>query len=126
MCDFILNNKQNINSNSQLNMVLMRNFYLDRFNAYGIGIEYNARLYLGDRGSLHATALWQENREKSNIKILPPEALNGLTIGKNINVNTRINYFINSDVSLSISLRYLDNSRYNNLFTVLGEFRAYL
>ena len=60
------------------------------------------------------------------MKILPPEALNGLTVGKNINVNTRINYFINSDISLSISFSYLDNSRYKNLVTVLGEFRAYL
>ena len=122
-----INKKQNINSEFTVKYGADRgNFYLDRFNAYGIGIEYNARLYLGDRGSLHATALWQENREKSNMKILPPEALNGLTVGKNINVNTRINYFINSDMSLSISFRYLDNSRYKNLITVLGEFRAYL
>jgi len=122
-----LNNKQNINSEFTIKYGADRgNFYLDRFNVYGIGIEYNARLYLDDRGSLHATALWQENREISNMKILPPEALNGLTVGKNINVNTRINYFINSDISLSISFSYLDNSRYKNLVTVLGEFRAYL
>ena len=101
-------------------------FYFDRFNAYGIGMEYNARLYLEERGSLHVTALWQENRERSNMKILPPEALNGFTVGKNINVNTRINYFVKSDISLSISINYLDNSRYKNFFTVLGEFRAYL
>ena len=122
-----LNNKQNINSEFAIKYGADKgNFYLDRFNAYGVGIEYNARWYLAERGSLHATALWQENREGSNMKTLPPEALNGLTVGKNINVNTRINYFINSDISLSISFSYLDNSRYKNLVTVLGEFRAYL
>ena len=122
-----LNNKQNINSEFAIKYGADRgNFYLDHFNSYGIGIECNARWYLDERGSLHATALWQENRESSKMKILPPEALNGLTVGKNINLNTRINYFINSDMSLSISFRYLDNSRYKNLITILGEFRAYL
>ena len=100
--------------------------YLNNFSAYGVGIEYNGRLFLGESGSLQSNISWQENKEKSNIRILPPEALNGLTIGKNINASTRVNYFFNRNMSFSFSINFIDNYRYNNMFTVLGEFRAYL
>ena len=66
------------------------------------------------------------DKEESDIRILPPEALNGLTIGENINASTRVNYFFNKDMSISFSVSFINNYRYNNLITVLGEFRAYL
>ena len=101
-------------------------FYADNFNCGGLGFEYNARFYLGQSGSIQTNVAWQRNKEDSGINILPPEALNGLTIGENININSRVNYFLKKDISLSLSISYIDNYRYKNLITVLGEFRAYL
>ena len=101
-------------------------FYINKFSAYGIGLEYNGRLFFGESGSLHSSIMWQKNNEKSDIRILPPEALNGFTIGENISLSTRVNYFFNKDMSFSLSIGYINNDRYNNLTTVLGEFRAYL
>ena len=101
-------------------------FYFDDFKATGLGIEYSGRVYIRQSGSIQTNIAWQKNKEKSDITVLPPEALNGLTIGENININSRANYFLRKDISLSLSISYINNYRYSNLITVLGEFRAYL
>ena len=120
-------NRRNIDSEISIKYGEDRGrFYLNKFSAYGIGFEYKGRLYLGESGSLHSNVIWQKNNERSDIRILPPEALNGFTIGENISVSTRVNYFFNKDMSFSLSIGYINNDRYNNLTTVLGEFRAYL
>ena len=96
------------------------------FIAQGIGINYSGRLFFGELGSLMLNFDLSENKQLSNFQNIPPEALNGQTLGKNIAVNTSLNYFIKKDISFSMSVNYLDNLRYNNLFTIMGEFRAYL
>ena len=96
------------------------------FIAQGIGFNYNGRLFFGELGSVMFNFDFSENKELSNLQYIPPEALNGQTLGKNIAVNTSINYFIKKDISFSMSVNFLDNLRYNNLFTIIGEFRAYL
>ena len=96
------------------------------FIAQGIGFNYNGRLFFGELGSVMFNFDFSENKELSNLQYIPPEALNGQTLGKNIAVNTTINYFIKKDISFSMSVNFLDNLRYNNLFTIIGEFRAYL
>ena len=96
------------------------------FIAQGIGFNYSGRLFFGVLGSLMFNFDLSENKELSNLQYIPPEALNGQTLGKNIAVNTFINYFIKKDISFSMSVNFLDNLRYNNLFTIMGEFRAYL
>ena len=96
------------------------------FNAQGIGFNYNGRLFFGELGSVMLNFDLSENNELSNLQYIPPEALNGQTLGKNIAFNISMNYFIKKDVSFSMSINYLDNLRYNNLFTITGELRAYL
>jgi len=96
------------------------------FIAQGIGINYSGRLFFGELGSAILNFDLSENKELSNFQYIPPEALNGQTLGKNIAVNTSLNYFIKKDISFSMSVNFLDNLRYNNLFTIMGEFRAYL
>ena len=96
------------------------------FIAQGIGVNYSGRLFFGELGSVMLNFDFSENKELSNFQYIPPEALNGQTLGKNIAVNTTLNYFIKKDISFSMSVNYLDNLRYNNLFTIMGEFRAYL
>ena len=96
------------------------------FIAQGIGVNYSGRLFFGELGSVMLNFDLSENKELSNFQYIPPEALNGQTLGKNIAVNTTLNYFIKKDISFSMSVNYLDNLRYNNLFTIMGEFRAYL
>ena len=121
--------KNRRNLDSEISMEFgsdMGTVYVDDFNAVGLGFEYNGRLYLGQYGSIQTNIAWHKNKEKSGIRVLPPEAINGLTIGENINVNTRANYFLKRDISFSLSISYINNYRYSNLITVLGEFRAYL
>ncbi len=120
-------NRRNIDSEISIKFGSDRGtFYVDDFRATGLGLEYNGRIYLGKSGSIQSNIAWQKNKEKSSIMVLPPEAINGLTIGENINVNTRANYFFKKDISFSLSISYINNYRYSNLITILGEFRAYL
>ena len=100
-------------------------YYQNNFNASGYGINYDGRIFLKG-GSFHASVSWEENKEKSNISILPPEALNGFSIGKNLRTSMRINYLFNKTISLSLSVNHINNQRYNNITSFLGEFRAYL
>ncbi len=101
-------------------------YYQNNFNASGYGINYDGRIFLKGNGSIYASFSWQENKEISNLSILPPEALNGFSIGKNLNTSMRINYLFNKTISLSFSINHIYNQRYNNMTSFLGEFRAYL
>ena len=100
--------------------------YLNDFKAYGLGFEYNGRLYLWESGSVLTNVGINLNEKKSDFTYLPPEALNGQTLGKNTSASIRLNYFLKQDISLSFSFNYLNNKRYNNLLNIIGEFRAYL
>ena len=100
--------------------------YLNNFKAYGVGFEYNGRLYLWESGSVLTNIGLNLNEKKSDFTYIPPEALNGQTLGKNTSASIRLNYFLKQDISLSISFNYLNNKRYNNLLNIIGEFRAYL
>ena len=90
------------------------------FIAQGIGINYSGRLFFGELGSVMLNFDLSENKELSKLQYISPEALNGQTLGKNIAVNTSLNYFIKKDISFSMSVNYLDKLRYNNLFTIMG------
>lgn len=100
--------------------------YLNNFKAYGIGFEYNGRLYIGKMGSVITNIGLSLNEKKSDFTYISPEALNGQTLGKNSSASVMLNYFLKKDISLSFSLNYLDNERYKNLLNITGEFRAYL
>ena len=99
---------------------------LNKFMVRGIGFNYYKRLYIGKLGSVKLDFSLSENKELSSFQYIPPEAVNGQTLGRNISTNIFMNYFIKKDVSISLTINYIDNLRYDNLFTILGEFRAYL
>ncbi|MDG2266207.1 MAG: DUF2721 domain-containing protein, partial [Candidatus Marinimicrobia bacterium] len=93
---------------------------------YIFGFGYNGRLYLWESGSVLTNIGLNLNEKKSDFTYIPPEALNGQTLGKNTSASIRLNYFLKQDISLSFSFNYLNNKRYNNLLNIIGEFRAYL
>ena len=102
------------------------NHYFDTFKVSGIGLRYNGRIYILNSGSITTDINISRNKEYSRSTTIPPEALNGQTLGKNISTNIRLNYFIKEDISLSMSINYIDNIRYKKMISFMGEFRAYL
>ena len=102
------------------------NHYLNSFSVSGVGLSYSGRIYIKNSGSIMTDINFSRNKEYSGLTIIPPEALNGQTLGKNISSNILLNYFIKKDVSLSMSVNYIDNTRYEKMITFMGEFRAYL
>ena len=102
------------------------NHYLNSFRVSGVGLSYNGRIYIRNSGSIMADINFSRNKEYSGLTIISPEALNGQTLGNNISANILLNYFIKKDVSLSMSVNYIDNTRYEKMITFMGEFRAYL
>ena len=102
------------------------NHYFDTFKVSGIGLSYNGRIYILKSGSIMTDINLSSNKEYSRSTTIPPEALNGQTLGKNISTNIRLNYFIKEDISLSMSINYIDNIRYKKMISFMGEFRAYL
>ena len=102
------------------------NHYLNSFRVSGVGLSYNGRIYIRNSGSIMTDINFSRNKEYSGLTTIPPEALNGQTLGNNISANILLNYFIKKDVSLSMSVNYIDNTRYEKMITFMGEFRAYL
>jgi hypothetical protein len=95
------------------------------FDATGLGVELNGRYFIGVSGRLQLRMEWNSIREKNKLMVLPPEALHGLPVGQNLQTHTRLQYLINRNISLVLSLNTIHNQRYQNMVTFLGEFRAY-
>ena len=72
------------------------------FIAQGIGF-ITAGVCFGELGSIMFNFELNENKELSNLQYIPPEALNGQTLGKNIAVNTSLNYFIKKMFIFNVS-----------------------
>ena len=94
------------------------------FDATNHGIELIGQVYIGSSGRLQLQMEWNSVNENHGLNILPPEALNGLPVGKDKRFQTRFQYLFNRNISLVLSLNTIHNQRYENLFNILGEFRA--
>ncbi len=94
------------------------------FDATNYGIEFIGQVYIGGSGRLQLQMEWNSVNENHGLNILPPEALNGLPVGKDKRFQTRFQYLFNRNISLVLSLNTIHNQRYENLFNILGEFRA--
>jgi hypothetical protein len=97
----------------------------ENFNAYAYGIKLEGQNFIKSTTSIKVrTELFNSISRNNNITI-PPEALNGLPIGQSISVNIQGQILLGKNLSLNTNLNFIDNSRYNNFFTISGELRAY-
>lgn len=93
------------------------------FNAYSYGINLEGQRFLRSTTSIKFKLDLNNSISRNNI--LPPEALNGLPIGSSISLNINGHILLGKNLSLNTSINYVDNSRYDNFITISGELRAY-
>ena len=92
--------------------------------AQAMGVALDGRIFIRKTGRI------QTRIERTNVTAdrdgiyLPPEALNGHPLGTGIRFNTRLQYFVNRTISITLSMNTIRDSRYKKLTTFLGEVRA--
>jgi len=97
----------------------------ESFEAYAYGIKFEGQRFIKSTTSIKVrTELFNSKSLKENATV-PPEALNGLPIGQSISINLQGQILLGKNLSLNTTASYIDNSRYNNFFTISGELRAY-
>lgn len=93
-----------------------------RANAYGIKLD--VLRFIGPRGRLQSRLEWFQVGT-GGLTALPPEALNGLAVGRSTKLNLTGQFLLGGNLSINISGNYIADNRYNNLFTFTGEVRAF-
>ena len=95
------------------------------YSAQALGFAFDGRIFIRRAGRI------QTRIERTNVTAnrdavyLPPEALNGYPLGTGIRSNTRLQYFVNRTISITLSMNTIRDSRYKKLTTFLGEIRAH-
>lgn len=97
----------------------------DSFVAKAKGLSMDSRIFINKNLRLQSRLEFFNVAVADNIKYLPPEALNGYPINNSIRTNTRLNYFINKTFSMSLSINTINDNRYKNLKSIMGEARAH-
>ncbi len=95
------------------------------FAADAIGVRLDLIRFLGKKGRIQGRVEWYETQLNSAIKVLPPEALDGLAVGTTFRSNLQGQMLIGKGISINTSLNYIRDTRYNNFLTLNGEIRAY-
>ncbi len=96
-----------------------------KFDAFAYGIKFEGKRFIKSTTSLKVLAEFYNTVNNNNNTVIPPEALNGLPIGKSLALNFQGQILIGKNLSLNSSLSYIDNSRYDDFLTISGELRAY-
>ncbi|MBT3732464.1 MAG: hypothetical protein HOG30_05180 [Candidatus Marinimicrobia bacterium] len=94
------------------------------FTANDIGLSLEGKIFFLKKGRIESKWTWDHVRLESG-DILPPEALMGHPVGDAFQTQTRFRWMMDQRVSLNLSLLTIRDSRYGNLITFNGEFRAY-
>lgn len=97
----------------------------NKFDAYSYGIELVGQRFIKSTTSLKFMAEFYYTKNKNENSIIPPEALNGLPIGQSLSINFQGQILIGKNLSFNSTISFMDNSRYDNFFTLNGELRAY-
>ncbi len=95
------------------------------FKAQAIGLETNALRFIGRRGRLRGQVNWYNVMVADGITSLPPEALEGLAVGRSLRININGQILLGQNLTLNLTGSYLNDSRYDNLLTLNGEIRAF-
>jgi len=97
----------------------------NNFNAYAYGLKLEGQHFIKSTTSIKIRTEIFNSNSKTDNSIIPPEALNGLPIGQSISINLQGQILLGKNLSLNTNANFIDNSRYNNFFTISGELRAY-
>jgi hypothetical protein len=97
----------------------------ENFTAYAYGIKLEGQHFVKSTTSIKVRTELFNSVNKTDNATIPPEALNGLPIGQSVSVNLQGQILLGKNLSLNTNLNFIDNSRYNNFFTISGELRAY-
>ncbi len=95
------------------------------FSARAIGLRIDVLRFIGTKGRIHSTIEWYHSGTVTDISSLPPEALNGLALGKTIRSNIQGQIMMGRGVSLNLTMNYISDQRYDQFITLNGEVRAY-
>ena len=99
--------------------------YEKPFSAKALGIKNNFTYYINKNGRIQTEIIFVKVGEVNNYESLPPEALKGYAFGQSVRTNSRIQYVFNQTLSFNLNFNTINDSRYKNLMTLQGEFRAY-
>ena len=97
----------------------------EKFTAYAYGLKFESQRFISSTSRIKIRTELFNTIETSDNSIIPPEALNGLPLGRSITVNIQGQVLVGKNLSLNVNASYIDNSRYNNFITLSGELRAY-
>jgi hypothetical protein len=95
------------------------------FEAIAYGLKFEGKHFIKSTTSIKVRTEIFNSKSILDNSTIPPEALNGLPIGQSISVNIHGQILLGKNLSLNTNASYIDNSRYNNFFTISGELRAY-
>ncbi len=93
------------------------------FTASAVGLSSDLLIFLGKKSRLDIKTAWYSSN--SNQAQIPPEALNGLSLGRTLRTSIQGSFIVGKNLSINGSFLYVDNARYSNLITMKGEIRAY-
>ncbi|MEE8341498.1 MAG: hypothetical protein V3R52_05320 [Candidatus Neomarinimicrobiota bacterium] len=95
------------------------------FSAYAYGFKIESQRFISSTSKIKLRTELFNSVESSANSAIPPEALNGLPLGRSISINIQGQILFGKNLSLNVNANYIDNIRYNNFITVSGELRAY-
>jgi len=95
------------------------------FYATGLGMQFQLKHYFYKNALLQFESNVVIVNEKDNLSYLPPEALNGYSIGRSIRNHARFQHIVNQSLSLILTVQTIDDNRYNNYVNFQGEIRAH-
>jgi len=99
--------------------------YLAEYSARFYGIRLEVLRFIGRKGRLQGRVDWNTVTKEPEAGSLPPEAAKGLAVGKSLKVYLQSYMLIGDNLSLNMSMDYLNDARYRDLVTLRGEIRAY-
>lgn len=95
------------------------------FAADAVSLSTDILRFVGNRGRIQSRFEWYNTNVTDKLEYLPPEALNGLAKGITLRSNIQGQWMMGSGFSLTLSMNYISDQRYDNFLTFNGEVRAY-
>ena len=101
------------------------NHQLNNYTASLKGVKFDLLHFISSKGRIQTRFEWSKVNLFGEARYLPPEALQGHTIGQNRRANINANMFLKENFSINININYISDIRYDNFINLDGEIRAY-
>jgi hypothetical protein len=89
------------------------------------GIWLEILRFIGNGGRLQGRLELNQTRASGQLSSLPPEAVRGLAPGRSFRAYLQSHILIGNNLSLNLTVNYVNDQRYDRLITMTGEIRAY-